>query len=225
MNRAPRLRYLAVAGLAVLLIGGISAIDIPPRLIWNASASVPLGFYLLQPVEDLIIGDLVAVDPPEPLASFIAEHGYIAVSVPLLKHVAALPGQRVCRAGSTISIDNAAVADALPRDRIGRDLPVWQGCRILRPGEVFLLNAGVQDSLDGRYFGPLPAQSVIGRAVPLWTSDAQSNGSPPAWKSRHHRTEPSLKPQRKGPDHAPDRRIHPRRNRLCRAHPDAPARP
>ena len=25
------------------------------------------------------------------------------------------------------------------------------------------------DSLDSRYFGPLPASAVIGRAVPVWT--------------------------------------------------------
>lgn len=178
MNRAPRLRYLAVAGLAVLLIGGITATDITPRLIWNASASVPIGLYILQPVANPTIGDLVAVDPPEPLANFIMERGYIAAGVPLLKHVAALPGQHVCRSGSTITIDGTPVAEALRYDSRGRDLPVWQGCRILRPREVFLLNAGVPDSLDGRYFSPLPAQSLIGRAVPLWTDDAQSGRSP-----------------------------------------------
>ncbi|QFQ88817.1 S26 family signal peptidase [Paracoccus kondratievae] len=174
MNRAPRLRYLAVTGLAALLIGGISVTGITPRLIWNASASVPLGLYVLQPVGSLAVGDLVAIDPPEPLAGFITERGYTAVGVPLLKHVAALAGQRVCRSGSTITIDEAEVAEALPQDRLGRNLPVWQGCRIVGPGEVFLLNDGVRDSLDGRYFGPLPAQSVIGRAIPLWTDDAHS---------------------------------------------------
>jgi type IV secretory pathway protease TraF len=25
------------------------------------------------------------------------------------------------------------------------------------------------DSLDSRYFGPLPTSAVIGRAVPVWT--------------------------------------------------------
>jgi len=43
------------------------------------------------------------------------------------------------------------------------------GCRILRQDEVFLLNPRSADSLDGRYFGPLPTSSVVGRAVPLWT--------------------------------------------------------
>lgn len=171
MTRRSRTAYLAATALAALLIGGISVTDVTPRLIWNASASVPLGLYALRPTDTFTVGDLVAVDPPKPLASFITERGYVSAGVPLLKHVVALPGQRVCRSGSTITIDEAEVAEALPQDSIGRDLPVWQGCRILKPGEVFLLNAGVGDSLDGRYFGPLPTHSIIGRAIPLWTDD------------------------------------------------------
>jgi type IV secretory pathway protease TraF len=27
------------------------------------------------------------------------------------------------------------------------------------------------DSFDGRYFGPLPASTVVGRAVPVWTDE------------------------------------------------------
>ena len=60
---------------------------------------------------------------------------------------------------------------ALQRDRIDRPLPDWQGCRIVADGEIFLMNWDVPDSLDGRYFGPIPASAVIGRAVPLWTDE------------------------------------------------------
>ena len=38
-------------------------------------------------------------------------------------------------------------------------------------GELFLMNWQVRDSLDGRYFGPLPATAVIGRATPLYTDE------------------------------------------------------
>ena len=33
------------------------------------------------------------------------------------------------------------------------------------------MNWEVRDSLDGRYFGPIPAAFVIGRAIPLWTDE------------------------------------------------------
>ena len=74
--------------------------------------------------------------------------------------------------GSTITVDGVAYGEALERDRMGRPLPVWRGCRRIAHGELFLMNFDVPDSLDGRYFGPLPASTVIGRAVPLYTDEA-----------------------------------------------------
>jgi type IV secretory pathway protease TraF len=40
-------------------------------------------------------------------------------------------------------------------------------CRTLRTGQVLLLNPAVPDSFDGRYFGILPASTLLGRASPL----------------------------------------------------------
>ena len=139
-----------------------------PKLLWNATASTPVGLYRLQPINALNNGDLVAALPPEPVASFLAQGGFLPRGVPLLKHVAALAGQTICRAGNTVTIDGVTIGIALDRDHLGRPLPRWSGCRRLRPGEIFLMNAGVPDSLDGRYFGPLPITSIIGRATPLW---------------------------------------------------------
>ncbi|WP_104493494.1 S26 family signal peptidase [Paracoccus denitrificans] len=175
MTRRTRTAYLAATGLAVLVIGAVSVTEIAPRLIWNASASVPLGLYAVQPVGNLTLGDLVAVTPPEPLAQFIAACGYVGPGVPLLKRVAALPGTRVCRSGATVTVAGQPVGEARERDRLGRPLPTWQGCRLVGPYEVFLMNREVEDSLDGRYFGPLPVSSVTARIVPLWT-DAAGDG-------------------------------------------------
>ena len=57
---------------------------------------------------------------------------------------------------------------ARERDGRGRPLPAWQGCRVIAPGELFLMNWQSADSLDGRYFGLIPASAVIGRAHPVW---------------------------------------------------------
>src|SRR5690606_5498594 len=110
------------------------------------------------------IGALVAVTPPERLARWLSARGYLPKGLPLLKHVAARAGQRVCRSGNVVSVDARRVTIARARDGRGRPLPVWQGCRTLQPGELLLLNPAVPDSLDSRYFGPLPASAVIGRA-------------------------------------------------------------
>jgi len=139
-----------------------------PWLLWNASASVPIGLYAVHPVGPLRVGQLLIVRPPTPLARFLAARRYLPMGVPLIKHVAALPGQTVCRLGSTIIVDCTVRAEALDRDTRGRPLPVWQGCHKIAPHEIFLLNIGVPDSLDSRYFGPLPYTTIIGRATPLW---------------------------------------------------------
>jgi type IV secretory pathway protease TraF len=87
----------------------------------------------------------------------------------MLKRVLALPGQTVCRKGLTITVDKSSVGDARAQDRNGRPLPNWQGCHVVADGEVFLMNWQSADSLDGRYFGALPASAIIGKADPLWT--------------------------------------------------------
>ncbi len=158
----------------VAAIGAIAAsasVEFPTRIIWNASPSAPIGFYEVQPVERLDVPQLVAVDPPERLERFVSERGYLPPDIPLLKRVVGLPGQTVCRIDRTIIVDGVAMGDALHRDSIGRPMPVWQGCRRIAADELFLMNRDVENSLDGRYFGPIPATSIIGSAVPLWTDE------------------------------------------------------
>lgn len=164
-------KTLVATGAALALIGASTIVRSDPLLIWNASASVPIGFYAVIPITQPGIGNLVAVRPPEPLGRWLVESGYLGSDTPLLKRVAALPGSEVCRHGTTIIVDGTAVAEARERDRLGRPLPTWRGCRTLRDGELFLLNADHLGSLDGRYFGPLGADTVIGRATPIWTRE------------------------------------------------------
>ncbi len=63
------------------------------------------------------------------------------------------------------------LGNALDRDGLGRALLVWQGCRRIAGGQLLLMNPSGRDSLDGRYFGPIPARTVIGRATPLYTDE------------------------------------------------------
>jgi conjugative transfer signal peptidase TraF len=166
-----RLGYVFATSISVIGVVVASFVSMPVKLLWNASASTPIGFYDLEPAHDLKVGDLVAVMPPQALAEFLVDRGYIGRDTPLLKRVAALPGQEVCRIGADVTVDAVPFGDALDRDRIGRDLPVWQGCRRIADRDIFVMNSSVHDSLDGRYFGPLPVDSVIGKATPLYTDE------------------------------------------------------
>ena len=162
-----RLLFVGGSAAAALAVSAIAAM--PTRLVWNVTESVPTGLYVVQPVKGLKRGDLVAIMAPEPLASWLFRGGYLGRGAPLLKRVEGLPGARVCRQGERVTVDGQVHVVALRRDRLARPLPVWSGCRTIGSGEVFLLNAEHPQSLDGRYFGPLPRTAVIGRAVPIWT--------------------------------------------------------
>jgi conjugative transfer signal peptidase TraF len=162
-------RHICSAAFAAAVLAMAASVKKPAvRFIWNASASVPLGLYRLRPIDDLIRGQLVAVQPTEQLATFLADRDYLPLGLPMLKRVAALPGQTICRRGLTLSVDNVEVGQARERDSQGRPLPVWQGCQVVADGEIFLMNARSAVSLDGRYFGVLPVTAITGRAEPLW---------------------------------------------------------
>jgi conjugative transfer signal peptidase TraF len=164
-HRCPTLLTAFVAtALLLSTIGGTT-----PHYIWNASNSVPIGLYRVQPTTPLTVTELVAVKPPVLLAAFLDINGYLPIGVPMLKRVLALPGQTVCRNGLTIAVDGIDIGNARERDGRGRPLPTWHGCRVIADGDVFVMNWQSADSLDGRYFGPLPASAVIGKAVPVWT--------------------------------------------------------
>lgn len=168
------------AGFFCISFAAIASCAPRPWVMWNASASAPVGLYRIREAGSLTLGELVAVTPPSRLARFMAARHYLPMGVPLMKRVAALPGQRICRSGSIITVDGRPVATARARDSIGRPLPQWRGCHQIRAGDLFLLNAA-PDSLDGRYFGPLPASGLMGTAQPLLTRGAP--GQPLRWHS------------------------------------------
>ena len=165
-----RMRTIALTlGASALVLATID--ETPPSFIWNVSESVPLGLYHLQAPKQLTLTELVAIRPPEPLASFLDLNGYLPVGVPMLKRVLALPGQTVCRSGLIIAVDGIEMGQARERDSRGRPLPAWHGCRVIATDELFVMNWQSVDSLDGRYFGPIPASAVIGHALPIWTKE------------------------------------------------------
>jgi conjugative transfer signal peptidase TraF len=165
-TRSTLLTAFVTTGLILSTIGGTT-----PHYIWNASNSVSIGLYRIQPTSRLTVTELVAVQPPDLLAAFLDLNGYLPIGVPMLKRVLALPGQKVCRNGLTIAVDGIDIGNARERDGLGRPLPAWHGCRVIADGDVFVMNWQSEDSLDGRYFGSLPASAVIGRAVPVWTKE------------------------------------------------------
>ena len=146
-----------------------------PRLVYNPSDSVPVGWYRVEPLprqpNQLRVGSIVLVQLPAEAAALAAQRGYLPLHVPLLKRVGAVAPQRACITGQVVRIDGHTVAVALSVDRMGRPLHGWPQCRRLQAGEVFLLSAANPASFDSRYFGPVRTADVIGVAQPLWLQE------------------------------------------------------
>jgi conjugative transfer signal peptidase TraF len=163
-----------------------SVIEPPPiRLLWNVSASVPTGLYVLTDATQASLGDRVTLWPPQTMQALLAERGYLKSGTPLIKTVAAVGGQRVCRSKYRIIIDGKRAGTARKRDTTGRALPKWHGCQTLRADQLFLMNLATPDSFDGRYFGPVVRSLITARAVPLWT-DERGDGRRVWFADPHH---------------------------------------
>ncbi|HCT5047548.1 TPA: S26 family signal peptidase [Pseudomonas aeruginosa] len=165
---------LAACGLAAL--AWASFVQPLPRLIYNPSDSVAVGWYRVDPLHHrpgslprlLSVDSIVLTTLPPDAASLSAQRGYLPARVPLLKRVGAVAPQQVCVFDALVWIDGVPVAAVRPADRLGRPLPSWSQCRQLRPGELFLLSSTNPASFDSRYFGPVSASAVIGVARPVW---------------------------------------------------------
>jgi conjugative transfer signal peptidase TraF len=178
----PRSRRYARLVLAALSAGGLASlawasfVSPLPRLVYNPSDSVAVGWYRVDPLvrhagslsPAMHVGNVVLVPLPTDAAALAGRRGYLPSRIPLLKPVAAVAPQQVCIAEGSVRIDGMPVAAVLRIDGMGRPLRAWPSCRRLRPGELFLLSTTNPASYDSRYFGPVRADTVLGVAHPIW---------------------------------------------------------
>lgn len=162
-----RLGLLALIGGMAALIAASLLWKPPILLVWNASASAPIGLYRLRPKVLVLRGDMVIAWTPGPARELAAQRQYLPANVPLVKRVAAAPGDEVCAEASSVLINRRRIATRRRSDGAGRPMPWWSGCRQLAAGEYFLLMDSPV-SFDGRYFGVTRERDLVGRAVLLW---------------------------------------------------------
>jgi conjugative transfer signal peptidase TraF len=151
---------LGLAFLAVKPLAGPS-----PIIVWNASQSVPIGWYYVakrQPQN----GEIAVIKPSEWVQMYAAQRGYLPSNVWLLKPILASHPSVICRFGKHVFVDGKHVAKAMIMDKKHRSLPVWKGCKPLKPSEYIVLGRH-RNSFDSRYFGPIEKSQVVGTAFPL----------------------------------------------------------
>ena len=155
---------------AIVVVAVISTIVSPRHLllvVWNVTPSTPIGLYVVTQAMPKR-GDLVVTRLPPGMEALAVSRAMLSANTPVLKPIAALAGDLVCRSGSAVTINGRFAAIARELDRHGRSLPIWRGCRRLSASQVFIL-AGHPDSFDSRYYGPLDAHRARGVAHPLLT--------------------------------------------------------
>jgi type IV secretory pathway protease TraF len=139
-------------------------------ILYNDSASVPLGFWLKTSAK-VQLGAVIGFRPPPAAMPYVALHMPQYVSAKLiLKYVVAVAGDQICRdAGGTFSVDGRPLGRAVPADNHGNRLPVWQGCQTITGNDVAVFSDHIPNSFDSRFYGVIPAQDIYGVYQPLWT--------------------------------------------------------
>ena len=160
------------------MIAGLAAIAYMGGFRLNLTPSEPLGLWrivaLQRPVET---GDLVFICPPV-TASFeeARRRGYVRRGLcpggfaPLIKSVAALPGQHV-EIGTNVTVDGRPLPASLVRTSDGQGRPITPFKNGIVPPENLFLHSSFASSYDSRYFGPVPDSGLLGLARPVLTFD------------------------------------------------------
>jgi conjugative transfer signal peptidase TraF len=169
---------LALSAGAVLapaaIIGAAGALGI--RV--NLTNSVPIGLYVISNTPE---ARLVEFCPPEPFGTLSRERGYRERSrfgcpdgaSPLLKPVVATTGDVVDVSPGGIEVNGKLIPHtaALHTDSVGRPMTAWPiGTYDVRRGSIWVASSFNTHSFDSRYFGPVPAASVLHHLRPLCVS-------------------------------------------------------
>lgn len=138
-------------------------------VILNETPSMEKGVYVrLGEVDGLKQGDIIAMPMNRAARNYLVKKlGYLEDTM-LIKRVAGLSGDLVCRQGSLVTINKRSLV-AARADQQGTPLPAWYGCRTLTTNEVFILGDH-PSSFDSRYFGPVSLGELAGiyRAAVTW---------------------------------------------------------
>lgn len=157
-RRWPILAVVSAAALAALAALALPAAE--DRLLYNHTASVPVGFYL-RTDEPLARGSFVTVRAADVAPAAAAARGFNGPRDRFIKRVAALAGDYVCARGDEMTLNGGLSYERRAYDSTGAALPAWEACRVLGPTEVLILG-DTADSFDGRYWGPIDVHTIEG---------------------------------------------------------------
>jgi type IV secretory pathway protease TraF len=154
-----------VAAVSLAFLAMKPLVNPAPMVIWNASESVPIGWYYVAKRQPKI-REIAVIEPTDWMQKYASSRGYLPKNVLLLKPVYSVHPSIICRFGSHVFVNGKQVAKAKVMDKFHRVLPVWKGCIVLSSTQYFVLGRH-RDSFDSRYFGPVEQSQVVGTAFRL----------------------------------------------------------
>jgi conjugative transfer signal peptidase TraF len=137
------------------------------HITYQATPSVPKGFYVIKPVQKISRGDLVVFLPLASVQDFMQQHHWIPDSGWLMKVVSAVPGDEICRRHDRFWVNGVEVAQVFHFYAPGKKLPQYYFCGRVPKDQYFLLGPQHPHSFDSRYFGFVSRSQIIGNAVRL----------------------------------------------------------
>jgi conjugative transfer signal peptidase TraF len=157
----------------------------PVGLIYNPTSSVPTGLYQAYktPLKHGVIVSFCM-----PASSMLHEwkkRGYLLGEhkgtcengyVPFLKPIAALAGDRITLSSKGATVNGHLIPNSKPltKDEKHRPLtPYPFGTYTVQPGQVWLISHYIPNSMDGRYFGPLPISVINSPIRRIWPMSKQ----------------------------------------------------
>lgn len=169
------MKLLVTGGMVLGALAGAQALGF--RV--NTTASMPVGLWRVAPLAaELRRGEIVTACPPDTAGTReAAARGYLPAGLcpgryePLVKRIAAVPGDVVTIARAGISVNGEPVHGTaqLVRDSAGREMRlVPAGAYQVGPDQVWLLSGHDPRSWDSRYFGAVPVEKVQAVARPVW---------------------------------------------------------
>jgi len=170
-------RILAASAVVAILLGSSPTLQgLGLRI--NLTPSEARGLYLIRH-EPRRRGSLIVFQLVPALAAVALAAGYalpgkrVGAAMLGLKRIAALPGDNVAVGPRGICVNGVLWPDSKPitHDSGGRQITHYDfGVYRVQPDEIWVLSDNPR-GWDSRYFGPVPAASVLGTAEPLFTAE------------------------------------------------------
>ncbi len=158
----------------------------PLGLIYNPTSSVPTGLYQAYqtPLKHGVIVSFCM--PASSIPNGWKKRGYLLGNwkgtcendnVPVIKPIAALAGDRITLNSKGATVNGHLIPNSRPMTEDEKHRPLTPypfGTYTVQPGQVWFISHYIPDSLDGRYFGPLPISVINAPIRRIWPVSKQS---------------------------------------------------